>query len=81
MNIQTECSSNFIPHAAFADLCRVVQGLSKDSLLQVSALWLEILRFNGPAPFEMLDRLKCCAFLFLCSVDLTSRLKGLTVPQ
>ena len=59
----------------------VVQGLSKDSLLQVSALWLEILRFNGPAPFEMLDRLKCCAFLFFCSVNLTSRLKGLTVPQ
>ena len=29
----------------------------KDSLLMVNALWLEILRFNGPAPFEMLDTL------------------------
>ena len=29
---------------------------SKDSLLQVHALWLEVLRFNGPAPFEITDR-------------------------
>jgi len=51
----------------------VVHGLSKDSLLQVSALWLEILRFNGPAPFDMLDRLKCCAFLFFSFVQLISQ--------
>jgi len=37
------------------DLPEEVSMQHLDSLLQVSALWLEILRFNGPAPFEMLD--------------------------
>ena len=34
----------------------LVSPRSKDSLLQVHALWLEVLRFNGPAPFEITDR-------------------------
>lgn len=37
------------------DLPEEVSPQHLDSLLQVHALWLEVLRFNGPAPFEITE--------------------------